>query len=199
MNNRENTDKLINEIIPLSFQKARNIPVEDKNKGHRNHLRSSNWVKSLACQFRRKYKYQNIVVFSRDCDDNRNDLGINEFLYDILVCKTGYVESARQHRQLQYLKEAIWMVESELKKDTRQAIHDFSKLIIGSAHNKLFVGPQVYDNESYLATIGKIAKDCPGNLYTALIPHPDEWDRTESKIDIFKFQNGNWISLNVNM
>lgn len=189
MNDRDNTDKQIKKIILSSFLTARNIPVDDKNIGHRNHIRSSNWVKSLAHQFREEY--QNMVVFSKDYYNE--DFKINEFLYDILVCKASYVESARQHKQLKYLTEAIWMVESEFAKDTRQAILDFSKLIIGSAQNKLFVGPQIYDNESYLATIGKIAKDCQGNLYIALIPHPDEWERSESKIDTMKFFNREWI------
>ncbi|MCD6452983.1 MAG: hypothetical protein J7K77_01685 [Dehalococcoidales bacterium] len=87
--------------------------------------RVRHWVESLADQLRRYYEAwpgkinPDIRVFSKDYDKNKRDFGLNEYLYDILVCRVGKVTSAKQGKELCYIRKAIWQVESEFALDTR--------------------------------------------------------------------------------
>lgn len=67
------------------------------------------------------------------------------------------------------------------EKDTRQLVLDFSKLVIGDAENKLFVGPLNNLNEEILEVFKMIAKNCSGNVWVALVPHPGKWETNEKK------------------
>lgn len=66
------------------------------------------------------------------------------------MCRIARVESAAQGKTLWYVAEALWQVESELARDSRQALIDFNKLVLGAARHKLFVGPQVADSEAFV-------------------------------------------------
>lgn len=67
------------------------------------------------------------------------------------------------------------VVESEFARNSRQALIDFNKLVLGSAHNKLFIGPQVSEVEPFVNVLKPAARACTGNVYIALIPHPAKW------------------------
>jgi hypothetical protein len=103
-------------------------------------------------------------------------LGLNELLFDVAVCGTGVTPSAVAGRNLTYLTGSLWAVESEFARDSRKAVFDFNKLVLSAADQKLFVGPAVADQESFLAALGPVADCCTGSVFVALVPHPDEWD-----------------------
>jgi len=83
--------------------------------------------------------------------------------------------SPRQ-KEITYIEKALWLVESEMAKDIRQLVLDFSKLVMGDAENKLFVGPLTSHNEEMWEVFKKIAVNCKGNVWVALVPHPGEWN-----------------------
>ena len=103
-------------------------------------------------------------MFSQGFDGNAQGFGLNELLYDILVCRAETVMSAKQKTQLRYFTECVWQIESELKKDSKQAILDSNKLVVGSARNKLFIGPVVNDPEAYINVLLPAAKACVGDI-----------------------------------
>src|ERR1041385_2659198 len=73
---------------------------------HRN--RSKMFVESLAMKLREYYAGEGIFVLSRHSPDHRREFGLNELLYDILVCKTDQVRSRSENGNLTYVTGAIW-------------------------------------------------------------------------------------------
>lgn len=141
-------------------------------------MRSQEWVKALALQFQQHYTdigAENIRVFSKYCNDNRGDFGLNELLFDIAVVKTATISSTR-NIPLTYIEKALWIVESEMAKDTRQLVLDFSKLVMGDAENKLFVGPFTEEDEKIIEILKTIAMNCNGDFWLSQIPHPGKWN-----------------------
>ncbi len=188
----------IEKIITNGFNRAKNetqsigvIPIQKMHQ-----LKSRIWVESLATEFRDHYTSEDIKVFSKGYDRNRQDFKLNELLYDITVCSVGNVKSARHRKDISYVKKAIWQVESELALDSRAAAIDFSKLVLGSAENKMFIGPLMHDSAAYLSVLSPIAQTCDGNIYCVLIPHPkEEWGPNSSANKNWKFVGKDWVAL----
>lgn len=156
---------------------------DDKGPIHRQ--RSQRFVALLARALRGAHEDPNIEVMSmhlfEDDSDSvrqvRKQFGMQELLFDIVVFQKG--ETITNGGEiLSYVRKGLWIVESELAKDSRQALHDFNKLVLGSSVNKLFVGPLVAPSErgGYLNALRAAAIECEGNLYVALIPHPETWE-----------------------
>ena len=149
---------------------------------HRN--RSKNFVESLAAEFRQRYaERDDVAVFSKHYEANRKRHGLNELMYDVAVCETRRVSSSTGRTDLTYVSSLVVAIESEMAKDSRQALYDFSKLVMGNARTNLFVGPQVADESSYLDALGPAADCCLGETFVALIPHPAQWQNDE-KTDV---------------
>lgn len=84
-------------------------------------------------------------------------------------------------------------MESEFARDTGEAVADFNKLVLGSAQNKLFIGPQVHDPQSFLNVLIPAAKSCSGSVFAALVPHPDRWEENgEPGIALWQFSQNAW-------
>ena len=158
---------------------------------HRN--RSKRFVEALADQFRAQYKPQATVrVLSKHFDLHRDEFGLNELLFDVLVCDTSSVHSARASARLTFVTRALWAVESEFARDTRQAIFDFNKLVLAAADSKLFVGPQVSDETSFMETLLAPAARCSGEVFVALVPHPAEWPSSGSSAHVYMLRGSRW-------
>jgi hypothetical protein len=67
-----------------------------------------------------------VRVFSKHHTGNRLDFGLNELLYDVLVCRIGRVLSAVHRKELLYIDQALWQVESEFACDSGQALKDLN-------------------------------------------------------------------------
>ena len=121
---------------------------------------------------------------------NRKDFGLNELLYDILVCKVGDVESSIHKKRLCFIKEVLWQVESEFAHNTRSALIDFNKLVLGSGRNKLFIASQVKKGteNSFLSVLKPAAGYCMGDVYVAMIPHPSHWVDAEDDVHLWVFK-----------
>ena len=140
--------------------------------------RSQAWVRALANQFKKRYEGDpEVRVFTRSDHSHRKDFGLNEMLYDILLCRVGEVESPMHKKKLYFIREVLWQVESELAHSTRGALVDFSKLVLGSAQNKLFIASRGKKGEEglLLEVLRPAASCCTGDVYVGMIPHPAKW------------------------
>ena len=182
-------------IVNNAFRAAKSKPVEgtDRQQLHRN--RSREWVETLADEFRKSYEGEsNVRVFSKHNESNRTEFGMNELLYDVLVCRVATTTSAKRGAELFYVEEALWQVESEFARNSREALFDFNKLVIGSAKSKLFIGPQVNDAQAFLDVLRAPAQHCTGDVYVALVPHPKEWDGDQVHIPVWQLSDGEWVA-----
>ena len=127
---------------------------------------------------------------SKHSKHHRREFGLNELLFDILVCETNQVISSDKKKLLTYVTKSIWQIESEFARNSREALYDFNKLVLGASENKLFIGPQVSNREGYLKTLEKPASHCNSNTYVALVPHPSDWKRESQDVHIWIFKNG---------
>lgn len=172
---------------------ARRVELPPVSRGRRNRQRSSAWVEALATGFRQHMAADPTVrVFSKHDASNRADFGINELLYDVLVCRIAMVESAVNRAPLSYIERALWQVESEFERNSRAALVDMNKLVIGAAENKLFIGPQVGPREAFLDVLLPAARACTGSVHAALIPHPDRWDESTPGVEVWGLHAGTW-------
>ena len=160
---------------------------------HRN--RSRNFVESLAAELRQRYaERHDVAVFSKHYEGNRKRHGLNELMFDVAVCETRQVPSATGRTELTYVSSMLVAIESEMARDSREALYDFSKLVMGRAETNLFVGPLVSDEGAYLTALGPAADCCSGDTFVALVPHPDQW-QSDGAADVHLWQRsvGNWV------
>jgi len=183
-------------LVETALQNAHKEPDEGGTPSlvHRN--RSKHFVEALASRFREYYRDKDTVrVLSRHCDLHREEFGLNELLFDVLVCETSLVQSARESASLRFVTRALWAVESEFARDTRQAIFDFNKLVLSSAEAKLFVGPIVPDENAFLERLLAPASRCSGEVFVALVPHPSDWPPTDASAHVYRLQASEWEAL----
>lgn len=187
------------EIINKAWQRVSDSPAEGSDKQQRNKQRSSEWVSALAKTFREEYKDTEVHrVFWRGNEKNRKQFRINEFLFDVMVCSVSSVESLqRQSNRLEYIDQCHWQVESEFhRSNSREVIVDMSKLVVGSAENKLFIAShRDSGEESLLKLCAGIARRCGGNLYLAFVEHPDRWGDAARQPIVYEWLAGYWEPL----
>ncbi|MFC1478890.1 hypothetical protein ACFL57_05480 [Candidatus Margulisiibacteriota bacterium] len=189
----------IKELLKSSFYDAADQEEDKKLSSQiRNKNRSKVWVEILSKHLIKKYEVNgpNVRMFSTANNNNREDFGLNELLYDIVVCQVGKVETGDHEQVLHFIQKSLWHVESVMTKDGKAALIDFNKLVLGSAENNLFIGPIVDHSESYIEALTPAAIYCPGNVYAALIPHPNDWGKIEFNTDnVWEFDKNNeeWI------
>ena len=121
----------------------------DRDHGNR----SAQWVDALARQFQANYALgRRHRVFWKGNEDNKRHFGIRELLFDVTVCSVSTTLSLQSPPQsLEFISDCHWQIESEFADNsTRPVIVDMSKLVLGSAENKLTrlrqLGPLTDDN-----------------------------------------------------
>ena len=164
--------------------------------------RSEGWVDALAKELGGLYDGEpNIRVFWKGRKDQ--DFDRSEMLFDVAVCQLRTTLSIGQRKELYFVNECLWLVESELNSDSRPIIVDFSKLVMGASRVKLFVGglplsPGLDREERekpVLEMCKEAARSCGGLLYFCFIPHPREWDDNESGPSVRKWKELDWCKL----
>lgn len=133
---------------------------------------------------------KNCFILAKHSNYYRREFGLNELLFDILVCETDRVTSSNRKKVLTYVTKSIWQIESEFSRNSREAMYDFNKLVLGASENKLFIGPQVSNERAFLQPLEKPARYCASNTYVALVPHPSEWKRVNPDVHCWVFRNG---------
>lgn len=185
------TEQDVKQLLQEALQQAQLGPDIGETTQKINLNRSRSWVKALAEQFNKRYEGDTDVrIFTKSDYSNRRDFGLNELLYDILVCRVGEVESSVHKKNLCFIKEVLWQGESEFAHNTRSALVDFNKLVLGSGKNKLFVASQVKKGteNSFLKVLQPAARYCTGDVYVGMIPHPSNWMDTDNEIHLWVFK-----------
>ncbi|MGD0089179.1 MAG: hypothetical protein ABSE73_04605 [Planctomycetota bacterium] len=183
----------VTELIQTAFVDGKSAPLLSGYSRQRLHLkRSEAWVKALARHLEKEYPRERFRVFSKHDDTNRDDFGLNELLFDIAVCEVGKMRAAKATAQLVYVKRAVWQVESEFAKDSRAAVLDFSKLVLGCAPNKLFVAPLTHDTVAFRDALLPVAGCCSGRVFLAVLPHPENWEESRAP-EVYCRSDGQWV------
>ena len=165
----------LKDTVDAAWVAALESPDPDHGK------RSAQWVDALARQFQANYPPERWHrVFWRGNEDNKRHFRIRELLFDITVCSVSTTPSLQNPPQpLEFITNCHWQVESEFADgDTRPVIIDMSKLVLGSAENKLIVAARrdAEERQSVLAQCAGIAACCRTNVFFLFVSHPRHWD-----------------------
>ena len=191
----------LRDIVDAAWVAALESP--DSDNGRRsaqwvNGERSARWVDALARKFEDNYKLERRHrVFWKGSERNKEHFNVNELLFDITVCSVSTTPS-RQHRSkpLEFITDCHWQVESEFADNsTRPVIIDMSKLVLGSAENKLIVAALRNDIEvrkSILAQCADIAACCRTNVFFLFVSHPRVWRNAPHPPLLFEWIAGDW-------
>ena len=198
-----NRDNLV-EIVDAAWKGANQNTLGKKLVSTRatNRKRSKNWVDALGKCFEDSYKRSRHKVFwgSNDKNDDLDNIGLSEFLFDVMVCSVSTTKSLqRSPKPLKFIAKCHWQVESELdRKNSRNIILDMSKLVAGSAENKLFIAShrKGHIEQLVLDQCSEIAIRCTGNVYFGFVAHPNEWFTEYSRDPIlYEWAAGDWVPL----
>ena len=184
--NRDN----LREIVNAAWANALRTPKSDHEH------RSREWVDALAKQFQANYALDQHRVFWRGNEANREHFRLNELLFDIAVCSVSTTNSLQHPPEpLEFITDCHWQVESELDiVDTREAVIDMSKLVLGAAENKLFVAGHRSRRSDVLKQWAKIARCCTGKLFLVFISHPGDWAGPRPP-QLYEWSNERWRCL----
>lgn len=188
----------VRELVQRSFEdakanaKARQEDADTEQARHRK--RSQAWVEALATRLGSSFGADSSLrVFWRGNRLNQPEFRLDELLHDICVCRVGAVKSPGHKKDLLYIQEVLWQVESEFSQDSRLALIDFNKLVLGSAKEKLFVGSlDVRDITAFISVFHDAAKACSGQVFLALVPHPASWDEDPQDVQVWRFEEDHW-------
>ena len=180
----------------LEAAQGRDDAIVDRGARHR--ARSARFVERLAAGLLEEHADcgQAVASMTKHDEQYRHLFGMNELLFDVALVSYDVVDSGSSGKDLAFVTKGLWIVESEMAKDKRQALFDFNKLILGQADNKLFVGPHVHDEAGYLRVLAHAAGNCSGSLYVAFIPHPDEWPVIAAdSVGVWAWRESTWESM----
>ena len=170
---------------------------DGKSEGRIHSDRSEAWVNCLGKGFREHYQDEDQRVFWKQNESNTEQFGLNELLFDVLVCQVNEVKSVRRGTRLQFISKCYWQVESELNdSNSREITKDFSKLIMGNSDNKLFISAYGEEHrKQVLEMCSEMAGHCTGNLYMCFIGHPRKWRNFPGDPVVFRWEDSEWKEL----
>ena len=186
------------EVVYNAWNHAKQDVADSGNKRDDNIQRSKKWLCYLAGQFKEQYTGDRHRLFWRENESNKKHFRTNEFLFDLMVCSVSTTESLQLHSNpLEFIAECHWQIESEFNRgDTRAIVIDLSKLVAGSAENKLFIAShRAGDNSAILEQCSEIASHCSGQMYFSFVSHPDDWVADRKDPAVYEWIAGGWNKL----
>lgn len=96
-----------------------------------------------------------------------------EFLYDVAVVNVEYIDAPFAHdNKTPLVRDAIWIVESEVALDGTQVAEDASKLRIARSENTLLIAaqPAQRHTEKWLEFLATCLRAVHGEVFIALVP-----------------------------
>ena len=127
----------INDVILSAWNDALHSLVKGNDRGDTNRARSGKWIDSFARRFEHHYPGERYRLFWSSNSGNREQFGVNEFLFDLAVCSVSETKSLQiKVRDLPFIARCHRQIESEFSRaNTRDIIVDMSKLVMGSGHD----------------------------------------------------------------
>ena len=186
------------EVVLEAWNDGLDGDVEGDSKRERNRNRSAKWVDKLARRFAKQYEGERYRVFWSANKKNREQFGRNEMLFDIAACSVSTTRSRQRNAQdLEFIAQCHWQIESEFSRtNTREIVIDMSKLVMGSAENKLFVAAHRSSEEAetdILEQCSEIAGRCAGRVYFCFVSHPDDWNTDRQRPPaLHEWVSGGW-------
>ena len=185
----------IAEVVLNAWNDVRRTVIDGSDRKDSNRKRSAKWVTSLAKRFEEHYAGGPYRLFWSGNAGNREQFGRNEFLFDLAVCSVSAAKSLeKEHRDLEFIARCHWQIESEFSRDnTRDILVDMSKLVMGSAENKLFVAAhRGVREEDILGRCSEIAGRCTGRVYFCFVSHPNDWTAKPERPALHEWTEGDW-------
>lgn len=185
----------IGAVVLSAWNDAHQTVVQESEWGKTNRLRSGKWIDSLARRFEEYYSGERHRVFWSGNSGNRDQFGVNELLFDIALCSISATKSLQaEARDLPFVARCHWQIESEFSRsNTRDIVLDMSKLVMGSAENKLFVAAHRGNREAaVLEQCSDIAACCSGQVYFCFVSHPEDWDAKPELPTLHEWIAGGW-------
>jgi hypothetical protein len=170
--------------LKIFLQKAHQVSKEGENARERSNL----WIKSLHNSFNERFNNNSYEVFSRT--EPNNDYGLSELLFDIHICKVTFIENITHGKPRKRIIKSIWQIESEFRENWGSVTKDFSKLVAGSASNKLFIGSKFLDSGKIKHLI-PLAKACKSKVFLACVTQPKDWKK-KFEMDFYRFGKSIW-------
>ena len=184
------------QVINDAWARASANAKEEGDKKIQNANRSKKWMRELAEGFASEYRDEDRHrIFWRGSKANRKHFRRNEYLFDLMVCSVSETESMQSRSNpLEFIDQCHWQVESEFHRgDSREVIVDMSKLVLGSAQNKLFIAAYRDSHGERLKRMcAAIASRCSGYVYFAFVCHPADWVVAPREPSVFEWQAGDW-------
>ena len=174
---------------------AWNDALEDSDRQGANRKKSATWVDALAKRFQEHYEGGRYRLFWSGNCGNQEHFGRNELLFDLAVCSVSTITSLEtEARDLEFIAQCHWQIESEFSRgNTRDIIVDMSKLVMGSAENKLFVAAhRGRREEDILERCWEIARCCTGRVYFCFVSHPDRWTSNPERPALHEWTASGW-------
>lgn len=187
-------------LVHSAYKAALGHPDDSQlSEGPRNRARSQNFVTILAAEIRNACPAA--TVFSRDWKDNKAEFKVNEMLFDVHACETDTLTTVKGLR-IKYISRSLIQIESEFAKDNREAAIDFSKLVVGSAPLKVFIGSKTATPEGTrdaLLPVARVAAASGADVLGVFLPHPSAWnvggDFDPNDVEAFCFQQDSWTPI----
>ena len=181
------------ELVTEAMAQAKSQVDIEGASGAVHRERSRRFVEALGAGLRMRLARPEVRVLTKHYDVHRQELGLNELLFDVLACEIDKVSSARAGVKVSFITKGLWAIESEFARDPREALYDFNKLVLADCESKLFVGSHTADDPGYLRVLASAAAHCRGEVYVALLPHPDGWREPGSKaVTSYRWVAGDW-------
>ena len=188
----------LKDVVDAAWAVAIENPASGEDPATVNRKRSAQWVDALAGQFENNYMLERRHrVFWKGNECNRKHFRVNELLFDITVCSVSTTPSLQSPpKPLEFISDCHWQVESEFAdKDTRPVVVDMSKLVLGSAENKLIVAAlrnETEGRQSILAQCAGIASCCRTNVFFLFVSHPRYWLDDPHPPLLYEWIAGDW-------
>lgn len=171
-------NKVIDSIKESYLEVIKSNIISD-NEAYQNRKRSSKFIEIMTNKLAQNKNdlcsYNNVNVFSRPAKYDR-DLKLNEFLFDIHVCKMNTVKSINYKYDIKYIEKSLIEIESELNKnDLKEVIKDFEKLVCGNSPLKIMIISKYDNNKPIIEILSDIGKNISESAYLIEIDHPSDW------------------------
>ena len=187
----------VRQLIYSSFHDARLRLAMGTSPPALARARERVFVKSLTAQLRAVLGGEDIRIFSLYGRGNQVDMGTEHLLYDIQACRIAESRFAgKRAAAFYYIAAALWQIEIDFSRELRPLLFAINRLNCGDAASKLIVAAQVGSQRStFIDSLSAPLSAGSGQVYLALVPHPEDWDDDEHPLDVWRFEAGEWCPL----